>query len=198
VPVYSFKCTSCENEQDMLFSMSNRPKSIDCGVCGSLSKRVFKVDKAQSNDPWTQKTYKTTRTRGLVMHMYKCNDCENSFEELIDFSKGQHWEDKQSCPSCSSKNSSWIPTAKIDRFSEQFPYFDRGLGVMLKNKQHRLDVCKAKGLTPVDGDWDVDKEFSKMDSRLEREEKEYSDYCDRLDNHPAFRQYRESQDKGLV
>jgi putative FmdB family regulatory protein len=197
VPVYSFRCTSCNVDKDMLFSMSKRPKSIDCDSCSGKAKRVFKVDKAQSNDPWREKTYKTSRTRGLVMHMYKCNDCDKSFDELIDFSKGQHWEDKQTCPSCSSTNSSWIPTAKIDRFSEQFPYFDRGLGVMLKNKQHRLDICKARGLTPVDGDWDVDKEFSKMDSRLDREEKEYADYCDRLDNHPAFRQYRESQDKGL-
>ena len=30
---------------------------------------------------------------------------------------------------------------------------------------------------------------------MEKEVKEYEDYCDRLDNHPAFRQHREALDK---
>ena len=49
----------------------------------------------------------------------------------------------------------------------------------------------------MDGDWDVDKEFSKMDARKEREENEYADYCDRLDNHPGFKQFRIAEDKGM-
>tara|TARA_R110000824_G_scaffold20600_2_gene77622 strand:- start:155 stop:553 length:399 start_codon:yes stop_codon:yes gene_type:complete len=129
------------------------------------------------------------------MHLYMCKDCENQFDELIDFSNGQHFEDKQKCPKCSSVNSKWVPMARIDRFSEMFPYYDRGLGVMLQSKQHRRDVCRERGLTPVDGDWNVDKVFSEWDTRYDSEVKEYDDYCDRLENHPAFRQFRESNDK---
>ena len=69
---------------------------------------------------------------------------------------------------------------------------------MLTSKQHRREVCKQRGLTPVDGDWDVEKEYSKWDTRMEKEVKEYEDYCDRLDNHPAFKQFRIQRDRDLV
>jgi putative FmdB family regulatory protein len=195
VPTYSYQCKSCDHEQDHSCRFSNRPELLECSECGAESKRVFRVSVAQSNDPYNQTAPKSTKTNGLVMHLYMCKDCENQFDELIDFSNGQHFEDKQKCPKCSSVNSKWVPMARIDRFSEMFPYYDRGLGVMLQSKQHRRDVCRERGLTPVDGDWNVDKVFSEWDTRYDSEVKEYDDYCDRLENHPAFRQFRESNDK---
>ena len=195
MPTYSYQCKSCDHEQDHSCRFSNRPELLECSECGAESKRVWRVSVAQSNDPYNQTAPKSTKTNGLVMHLYMCKDCENQFDELIDFSNGQHFEDKQKCPKCSSVNSKWVPMARIDRFSEMFPYYDRGLGVMLQSKQHRRDVCRERGLTPVDGDWNVDKVFSEWDTRYDSEVKEYDDYCDRLENHPAFRQFRESNDK---
>ena len=86
--------------------------------------------------------------------------------------------------------------ARIDRWSEQFPYYDRGLGVMLKNKAHRREICKQRGLTPVEGDYNEEKIFSEFDSRRESEEKEYNDDVDRLDNSPEFSAYRKAKDQG--
>ena len=83
-------------------------------------------------------------------------------------------------------------------FSETFPYYDRGLGMMLESKQHRRDVCKERNLTPVDGDWDVDSVFSKWDTEKEKDIAEYEDYCDKLDNHPGFKSFRKKRDLGLV
>lgn len=195
MPTYSYQCGKCSHEQDHACRFSSRPDSIDCSECGSQSKRVFRVSNAQSNDPQNRAEKKSTKTPGLAMHLYMCKDCNHKFDEVVDFGKGQHFEDKQECPECSSMNSKWVPMARIDRFSEQFPYFDRGLGVMLMSKQHRRDVCKERGLTPVDGDWNIQKEYDKWDVRQEKEIKEYNDYVDRLDNHPAFRQHREALDK---
>lgn len=195
MPTYSYKCTGCEHEQDHSCRFAGRPDSLECLECGSNSKRVFRVSAAQSNDPYNRAPPKSTKSMGLVMHLYMCKDCDHQFDELTDFSAGQHFEDKRKCPECSSMNSKWVPTARIDRFSEMFPYYDRGLGVMLQSKRHRLDVCRERGLTPVDGDWNVDKEFSEWDNRHETEVKEYDNYCDRLDNHPAFRQFREANHK---
>ena len=87
---------------------------------------------------------------------------------------------------------------RIDRWSERFPYYDRGLGVLLTSKQHRRDICKERGLTPVDGDWDLDGAFREFDDTNEKEEKEYADYCDRLDNHPAFADWRKANDQGRI
>ena len=176
-----------------MFRFSNRPEFVDCGSCSGKSKRIFTISDSQTNDPYNKKQPRKRRMNGFVMHLYKCSDCGHKFEELVDFSKGENYDDPQECPECESKNSKWIPMARIDRFSEMFPYYDRGLGVMLQSKQHRLDICKERGLTPVDGDWDADKMFSEWDIRKENEVKEYNDYCDRLENHPAFRQYREQE-----
>lgn len=195
MPTYSYQCEECGHEQDHVCRFSNKPKTLDCSECNGTAKSVFRVSNAQSNDPHNRAPKKSTKTNGMVMHLYMCKDCGHKFDELIEFSKGQHFEDPQECPKCSSMNSKWVPMARIDRFSEQFPYFDRGLGVMLTSKQHRRDVCRERGLTPVDGDWDIQKEYDKWDVRQEKEIKEYNDYVDRLDNHPAFRQHREALDK---
>ena len=195
MPTYSYQCEKCNELSDYIFRISDRPSSVDCVACDGTSKRVFTISNAQTNDPHKKRVRKSTRSHGLVMHMYKCADCSNKFDAFVDFSKGEHFEDNQTCPKCSSTNSRWLPMANIDRWSERFPYYDRGLGVMLQSKQHRDRICKERGLTPVDGDWDVEKEFSKWDKKMDSEVKEYNDYCDRLDNHPGFRQFREMRDK---
>ena len=155
MPTYSYQCETCGSEQDHRCRFVNRPDTLDCNDCGGVSRRVFRVADSQTNDPYNKVTRSSARTNGLVMHMYQCRDCDHQFEELIDFSKGEHFEDSQPCNKCGSTNSRWVPMAKIDRFSEKFPYFDRGLGVMLQSKQHRRDICKARGLTPYDRDWET-------------------------------------------
>ncbi len=198
MPTYSYQCGECGHEEDHSFRFSNRPDAVECGDCGKDARRVFRVSVAQSNDPYNSQPKRSTRSNGLVMHLYMCKDCDHQFDDLTDFSAGQHFEDSRQCPKCDSMNSKWVPTARIDRFSEQFPYYDRGLGVMLMSKQHRRDICKQRGLTPVDGDWDVDKEFSKWDDKLNAEVKEYDDYCDRFENLPGSNQFRIQQDKVLI
>jgi hypothetical protein len=133
---------------------------------------------------------------GLSLHDFECDDCGFKFEEIIDHGLGENPSDGQTCP-CGG-HARWVPSCRIDRFSERFPYFDRGLGVWLKNKQHRLDVCKQKNLTPVEGDWDEERYYSKLDSEDDKLKKGYEDYCDRLDNAPAFRDYRKARDQGRI
>ena len=69
---------------------------------------------------------------------------------------------------------------------------------MLQSKAHRAQICKERGLTPVDGDWDLESEFRKMDDENEQDERDYADYCDRLDNSPAFSSYRQARDRGMI
>lgn len=195
MPIYSYKCDECSEVKDHVFRFSERPDSVDCASCDGSAKRVFTISDAQTNDPYNKKERPNRRMNGLAMHLYKCNDCSHKFDEIVDFSKGENYDDLKQCPKCKSKNSKWIPMARIDRWSERFPYYDRGLGVMLQSKQHRDQICKERGLTPVDGDWDDEKLFSDWDNKREKEIKEYDDYCDRLENHPAFRQFRIAQDK---
>lgn len=198
MPLYSFQCKSCKSEQDRIFRFDARPDIVECASCGESAKYVIRMSKAQSLTVASRKAYQTTGGNGLVMHRYRCNPCEHIFEEMIDARSGEHFEEDQECPECSAKDSRWVPSVRIDRWSERFPYYDRGLGVMLRNKAHRAEICKRRGLTPVDGEWDLESEFRKMDVENERDERDYADYVDRLDNSPAFRNYREARDRGMI
>ena len=147
------------------------------------------MSKSQS-DTVRYTTNYSTEKRGLALHDFKCKGGSHVFEEIVDVSAGQSIQDSFECPKCSSSDSSWVPSVQIDRFSEQFPKYDRGLGCWLKSKAHRRQVCKERGLEPVEGDYDADKIFSEFDSRREKEETEYNEYVDRLDNAPEFAEYR--------
>ena len=197
MPLYSFHCDSCGWEKDKIFRASERPSEIDCGDCGQKAKYHFSASKHQSNSA-RHITNHSSEKRGLSMHQFKCRDCEYLFEVIIDHSKGESIEDTVKCDDCGSSNTDWKPSVRIDRFSEQFPYFDRGLGVWLKSKAHRRQVCKERGLTPVGNDLNEDKIFSQFDTRRDKEEKEYNDYVDRLDNAPEFLEYRKAVDKGQI
>ena len=197
MPLYSFKCGDCGWEKDKIFRASGRPSEIDCESCGQQAKYSFSPSKHQSNDAKHITNIKSEK-RGLSMHQFKCHDCDCVFEVIVDHSKGESVKDTFNCENCDSTNTVWKPSAQIDRFSEQFPYFDRGLGVWLKNKQHRRQICKERGLTPIGNDLDEDKIFSQFDNRRDKEEKEYNDYCDRLDNAPEFLDYRKAVDKGQI
>ena len=198
MPLYSYKCDGCGSSRDRFFRHSERPDVSECSGCGGESRYVISVSMAQSNDPYQKKHYSSERKNGIALHGYRCNACKHCFDEITDFSKGESHEDKRPCPKCQSEDSSWVPSVRIDRWSERFPYYDRGLGVLLTSKQHRRDICKERGLTPVDGDWDLDGAFREFDDTNEKEEKEYADYCDRLDNHPAFADWRKANDQGRI
>ena len=196
MPLYSYHCDSCGWEKDHLCSYSTRPDVIDCGGCGNAASHRITAAKHQNYDAKFYTGTYSREKRGLSLHEFKCNACDHIFEEIVDHGAGESPSDNFECPECNVVDSQWRPSAKIDRWSERFPYYDRGLGVMLQSKAHRRQICKERGLTPVDGDFDEEKVFSQFDKRRERDEKEYNDYVDRLDNAPEFKEFRQAQDQG--
>jgi len=195
VPLYNFHCGECGWEKDKVFRASNRPSEVDCSQCGGSAKYRMSISKHQSNSARYMSSYSTEK-RGLSMHRFKCRDCDCVFEKIIDHGKGESVEDTIPCTKCDSTETSWKPSVRIDRFSEQFPYFDNGLGIWLENKKHRRQVCKDRGIVPVGNSFDDDKVFSQFDTKRDKEEKEYNDYVDRLDNAPEFLDYRKAVDQG--
>lgn len=196
MPVYEYSCGDCGLSVDKLFSASSRPDQIDCTKCDGYLKYTIATSK------FTDKCYvpepeRNTEFTGMSMHAFACNGCSSKFDDIVDFGENETVNDERNCPKCDSTDIRWMPSCRIDRFSETFPYFDRGLGMWLTSKAHRREVCKERGLTPVDGDWDVDSHLRKWDDEDEKEQKAYDDYCDRLDNDPAFASYREQERQGL-
>jgi len=197
VPLYEYSCENCGLSKDRLFSASTRPDEIDCSDCSHKARYTISVSK------YTDKCFvpapaRNTAFGGMSMHSFVCGDCSHKFDDIVDFGDNESPSDERECSECGSSNVRWVPSVRIDRFSEAFPYFDRGLGMWLKSKSHRREVCKRRGLTPVDGDWDVDSHLRKWDDEDKKDEQAYKDYCNQLDNDPAFASYRKERDQGLI
>jgi len=57
------------------------------------------------------------------------------------------------CPVCEG-TMHFHPSFNLNEGDCRYPRFDRGLGTMLRNEAHRQEICKARGLVPIEGDYD--------------------------------------------
>ena len=134
----------------------------------------------------------------LVCKSYRCKECGKT-GQTYGYLVGDEFdmESFDPCESCESADIDLLVSApNIDRFSERFPYFDRGLGMMLTSKNHRKQVCKEKGVVPVDGDIDFSTDCGKIERKNAEEDKIVADIQDRVDNHPGYAEYRKLKDQG--
>ena len=81
-------------------------------------------------------------------------------------------------------------------FDTEFPYFDRGLGETITSAKHREDLCKKKGVIPVDGDIDHSEEMAELQRSIREDDAILADMKDRLENHPGYSEYRRMRDSG--
>ena len=128
-----------------------------------------------------------------------CLDCgEESFIDCTDEETNEYSREHVKCEHCGSKNLEIKPAChNIDRFSERFPYFDRGLGMWLKSKAHRREVCRQKGVVPIDGDIDASRTLEKARQQEREDNKILDKLKDRMENHPGYAEYRKMKDRGF-
>lgn len=201
MPLYDYKCKKCDTISSWVGSFTKRPDKIDCTKCDSKATRIFTVSKFQSNDAAAQIAKQKIQINeenwsGHAWHEFVCEDCGVDDLICIDFKKGENISPRQ-CEECSGTMRVKL-SANIDRFSERFPYFDRGLGCWLKSKSHRRQVMKEKGLECIDGNVDFEAQADKQRYRDEEHTKAWEELEDRYENHPGFRDYRIARDKGII
>ena len=112
-------------------------------------------------------------------------------------------DDEDTCPKCDSGDftllvrvGSGIELGGVSSAGKIYPYYDRGLGCMVNDKHHRKQICKQRGLVPVDGDIDVEKMYNKAEARDDGIRKRYKAIQDEYENHPKYADYRRLRDKG--
>jgi len=115
-------------------------------------------------------------------------------------------DDLPICPKCDCpdfKSLVGIPTG-IDLGDEAgvgriYPYYDRNLKCRVSNAKHRKQICKARGLIPVDGDMTetLDRQVSADERKNAEIKRKYDNLKDMYDHHPDFREHRELMDKGF-
>ena len=134
----------------------------------------------------------------LTGRNYKCNNCGYA-DISYGYIKGDDFllDTYEPCDRCESRDLAWLLSVpNIDRFSERFPYFDRGLGQMVTSKKHRLDVCKQKNVVPIDGDIDFSPEMSRIEKKNKEDDKIVANMQDLADNHPGYADYRKRKEQG--
>ena len=201
MPLYDYKCGGCSSVSTWFGPFSKRPDEIDCGSCKSTAGRIFSVSRFQSHDAAThiQKgKFKISEENwsGNAWHEFFCDDCGTDDLICIDFKNGENISPRQ-CESCSGTMRVRL-SANIDRFSERFPYFDRGLGRWLKSKSHRRDVMREKGVECIDGNVDFEAQSDKQRYQDEASTRDWEQLEDRYENHPGFKDYRRARDKGII
>mgnify|MGYP003118042429 FL=1 len=201
MPLYQFNCKSCNADSDWFGSYNRRPNTIDCGQCGQPALYKIAVSMYQSNEAAAlieSQKFKTNEENwsGVAWHSFLCEDCGDEDLQTVDFKNGEDLSPRE-CAKCTGKTHVQIE-ARIDRFSERFPYFDKGLGCWLKSKAHRRQICKERGLVPVGGDYDFDKQASKQAATDEKNQKSWEALNDKYENAPAFKKYRIARDKGMI
>lgn len=201
MPLYSYFCED-EHETERISGHTSREDRVKCAECGGDADYRLTSSPHMANDADRKAervridlSAEKLRNKGYAWRDIKCESC--GFDDIEDVNTLEDGSVPKvvPCPECTQDASVQPVKVNIDRFGERFPYFDRGLGMWLTSKQHRKDVCRQRGLTPVEGDWEVDSAFRKWDDEDGKEEVEYRKYCDRLDNDPAFRDFRRQQER---
>ena len=202
MPIYNYICDE-EHIHDAFRAVGNRLDPLDCKTCGQPSAITLRGYKKKKEGVEKVDGIKVRYRYGKPRHTFHfrdaiCNDCnEESFVDCTNLETNEYDRSVVKCEVCGSKNLEIRPAChNIDRFSERFPYYDRGLGMWLKSKRHRREMCKKLGVSPVDGDIDHMAGF-KAEKEKEREDKAVINKLNnRLEHHPGYAEYRRMKARG--
>jgi hypothetical protein len=193
MPFYTYDCESCQSSTDIICQYKDRPEETACAECDGVALRrsicwnpppepvsVHPVYGRPSGASLSEKERAyiyLCESKHVTVEFYasppaemQCEDCDLVAKKEVGCNLDMHWA--------------------------KYPYYDRGLGCIVKSERHRREVAKSKGLTPVDGDFDTDPHFRKEDSTRESEQAAYREYYDAVQNDPAYRDYWKARDEG--
>lgn len=195
MPIYIYDCDSCGSSTDHVSSYEERPDEVDCGECPAVASRRELCWNPPAKAKNSHPVYGAARGTGELsdkerIYTYKCEDGHVTVEYYKTPPK------EMPCEEC-DKTAKKEFGCNLDMHWSRYPYYDRGLGCIVKSEYHRRQVAKSRGLTPVDGDWAMDREITRLEAGVEEEKREYRDYYDRVHNDPAYRDFLKARDDGL-
>lgn len=205
MPIYNYICED-NHIHDEFKHVQERFDAPPCKTCNKETKMTLRgYNKAYNPDENKQKStgIRVRYRHGQPKHVFHfrdaiCKDCEEeSFVDCTNEETNEYSREFVKCEHCGSKNLEIKPAChNIDRFSERFPYYDRGLGMWLKSKAHRREMCKKLGVSPVDGDIDYAAPMKKAQEEERADKAVLNKLKDRLENHPGYAEYRQLKSRG--
>lgn len=211
MPIYEYACpgraTDCPKghiiDHVHRFSDGERPSTIRCGAHDTEATYKIALPAigivAGSDNPvrartseWTEEE-RTQKHRGLDFGTfdYRCEACDKTFNELVDFRNGETAEAPRPCPTCGAMSPQTFTMSHVDGTMTMYPYFNRGLGCVVESAQHVRDICKERGLIAVEGDYDAERMYAEHTREGREAEAWYkADMKQRWDD-PEMREYRD-------
>ena len=199
MPIYTYDCESCGGETDLFAGMASRPDETECQECGAIAQKR----EINWRPPPKPKNTHVLYGEGQPVEQFMKKErlmqfkCEKCTHVTFEWFKGKVESVDCELESCNG-TAKRIYKMKLDMHWARYPYFDRGLGITLTSERHRREVCKQRGLTPVDGDFNMDPYFAEADKEIAEETEVYNDYVDRLEHDPAYKDWRKARDEGQV
>lgn len=95
-----------------------------------------------------------------MTYEYKCQKCETSFDVIKSV---KDIDVKEFCPDCESPAERQFVPRKLHLSGTKVQHaeFNPGLGCVVKNKYHKQEICKERGLVEVGSDWKSGDKMSK-------------------------------------
>lgn len=120
----------------------------------------------------------------MPLYEYKCSGCGRLFDKFYEVSKYQESPECQSCYSLSTR----IFTPIYHRSFIIEPYYDYGLGQVIRTSNERKQVMKEKGLEEAHGIKREDFNKKMIDPfdekrKMEKKKKESVDFMNYLEDH---------------
>jgi hypothetical protein len=124
----------------------------------------------------------------------RCDSCEHVYWAVVAGDEGV-----PPCPKCGAAGRAvlGVPDATVMR---RYPYWDRGLGMRLDSPAHRARIMRERGLIAYDdeNDNELERRFSAHDREVAEEEADYNKYLQKLEDHPAYADFRRARDSGML
>ena len=148
-----------------------------CPKCGGATKDLTSDIKTQQQN------------QRLLFINVICTHCGTKEEDFMPN------EEEFVCNNCgNTEYKKDLSRPNIGRFSEQFPYYDRGMGVWLKNKNHRKSEMKKRNLIEAPGNFGVSDMQDKSEIKRAKEDKEIVQKLEKdMKESPAFAEYRQKK-----
>lgn len=111
-----------------------------------------------------------------MTYEYKCVKCEKHFDVIKSV---KDFDVNEFCPSCGAPGERQFVPHKVHFTGTRVTHaeYNPGLGCVVKNKQHKEEICKRRGLVEVGNDFKTGDSMQKHfdGEREQRREKRWED-----------------------
>jgi hypothetical protein len=193
MPIYVYDCEGCGKVSDFMCQYKDRPDTIACGDCEETAVRRSLCWNPPAKPVNSHPLYGQTNpdiSEKERAYIYICEEKHIT----VEFYSSPPAE--MMCDDCELMAKREVG-ANLDMHWARYPYFDRGLGCIVKSERHRREVAKSMGLTLSPFNWDMEGAVAKLSAQEEKEKQEYRDYYNRVNNDPAYKDYWKARDQGL-